>query len=178
MTSLRLAQVYAPGMVDVTFDGPRRFTIAIGDPGSRTLDSKQEGVCYWRLVGTQKEQLLTVDLLRKSGRLFGVELGVYRGNARTNDSRVALPDRRLTGVPMFDLTSWFDVVRGPNLIDVWKPFVVVLWQDALEIVITEADAATSAVEVNTQFVCLFDDQQRLRSFVLRGMKPEDRQRYV
>jgi len=169
MIHLSLTEINQPQEVDVVFEGRRRFVVAIGNSQTRTLDSANEEVCYWRMVGGQNENLLTVDLLRKSGRLFGIEVGVYVGDIARIDKPFSLPGGATCGTPVFDLSSWRDILRGPNVVDVREPFKLVLWHDALEIVTKPKISEGTAVELSERLVCLFDAAKDLSSIVIRGM---------
>ena len=153
-------------------DGRKRVSIAIGTPDERIHKLRENGSCHWRLIGCDGNDLLSIELLRKSGRLFGVDLIVFTGDILTTGIDYT-PSGVEPGIPEFEMADWCDKPTGPNFQDFRKPFSVHAHPSAIQIQILPANLETSWSTMGGRLFLGFTKCRSLASITTTGVSERE-----
>jgi len=124
---------------DVSIERPSCLSVGFGDPNGRFAKSRHGQLCYWRLVGKDNQDLLSLDLEFPSGWLFSLELLAYsKPVTRTSDCHVGAAFEQ-KGIPKVDISRWEEFANHPvgkqpsSLVDNPVDFSVTAGKDVIEI---------------------------------------------
>jgi hypothetical protein len=159
--------------VDITFEpGPRAY-VSIGQSNNRIRRQKWPGLIFWRLVGKNNQNLLSVELL-ETGELFGLELlvcaGVSINDKKTYDFGFGVD----AGVPKFDIRDLVGseglrrASLGAKITDVFQDFTISLEEKQFRISFSEERIA-GGICVGKRLLCEYDSERKLCAFLIRNL---------
>lgn len=165
--------VQAAIKVGVTIEEGPRIYVAIGLAHDSALERRRRTIGYWRVVDNESNGLLSIDLDRNSGHVWGIDLVSYGGSVVVGDDPV-IHSEIATGFPAFAMAGWEATARSApagrslEIVDVAQALKLSVGPSSACLYLREAEVKQS-VMLSQELVMGFDSTAALVSATVMNL---------